>query len=39
MPKGDWTATVKFSSEFQAGNEEFSLTLLQDKDQWIAARF
>jgi hypothetical protein len=39
MPEGDWTATVKFSSEFLALNEEFSLALLQDKDHWTAARF
>jgi hypothetical protein len=38
MPEGDWTATVKFSSEFPSANEEFWLALLQDKDHWIAAR-
>jgi hypothetical protein len=37
MPEGDWTATVKFSSEFLAGNETFYLALLQDKEHWTAA--
>jgi hypothetical protein len=37
MPKGDWTATVKFSSEFPAAPESFFLALLQDNDHWTAA--
>ncbi|MGH6793876.1 MAG: hypothetical protein ACREDD_07010 [Methylocella sp.] len=37
MPDGDWTATVKFSSEFPAANEMYYLALLQDKDHWTAA--
>ena len=37
MPDGDWTATVKFSSEFLVGNESFFLALFQDKDHWTAA--
>jgi hypothetical protein len=37
MPEGDWTATVKFSSEFPAANEMFYLALLQDKENWTAA--
>ena len=37
MPNGDWTATVKFSSEFPLGNESFFLALFQDKDHWTAA--
>jgi hypothetical protein len=37
MPEGDWTATVKFSSEFPLGNEGVGLALFQDKDHWTAA--
>lgn len=37
MPEGDWTATVKFSSEFPAANEMFYLALLLDKENWTAA--
>lgn len=37
MPEGDWTATVKFSSEFPVSNEVFFLGLLQDKENWTAA--
>ncbi len=37
IPEGDWTATVKFSSEFPVGNEAFYLALLQDKENWTAA--
>jgi hypothetical protein len=36
IPEGDWTATVKFSSEFPAANEAFYLALLQDKENWTA---
>lgn len=37
MPDGDWTATVKFSSEFPAGDEGFGLALFQDKENWTVA--
>jgi hypothetical protein len=37
MPQGDWTATVKFSSEFLTANETFYLALFQDKENWTAA--
>jgi hypothetical protein len=37
MPEGDWTATVKFSSEFPLKNEVFFLALLQDKEHWTGA--
>lgn len=37
MPEGDWTATVKFSSEFPAINESIFLALLDNKEHWIAA--
>ena len=37
MPDGNWTATIKFSSEFPVGNESFLLALFQDKDHWTTA--
>ncbi len=37
MPKGDWTATIKYRMPYQTGRETPFLALYGDKDNYIAA--
>lgn len=37
MPKGDWTATIKYRMPYQTGRETPFLALYGDKDNFIAA--
>ena len=37
VPDGDWVLTVKLKPELQTGAEQFTLTIYEDKQNWIAA--
>lgn len=37
MPKGDWTATIKYSMPYQTGRESPFLALYGDKDNFVGA--
>jgi len=37
IPDGDWVFTVKLNPDLQTGSEQFTLSLYQDKQNWIAA--